>query len=131
MTVGWGREKVRCEECDCLVALKGMKHHLESNKHRRSIGELPKLPPRPAKGGPRGRPKKDGPLFMERNPRYYSETYRRCDVCDIDVIRGAMSAHRGTRAHMKAVLSAAKREWEAETAVTCMPCAAPEAPEGV
>ena len=116
MSKDWGKEKVRCDACDCDVTNKGMKNHVASAKHQRAIGALAPKPPKPERE-PRGRPKKDGPLFKERNPDYYTTTYKWCDVCEKNIVRGQMSTHRGSSAHLAAFKAAVLAE------VTCAPCA--------
>ena len=124
-----GKELVRCDACDLEHTRKGTKAHVESIKHQRAVGALPPKPERekpPPK--PRGRPKTEGPLFRERNPDYYKTTYQHCSICEKDIIRGRMVAHRGSSVHFEN----AKLKWQAEaegekpgaTEGLCAPCGA-------
>jgi hypothetical protein len=118
----WGKNKVTCEVCNVEVAFKGMKNHVASAMHQRAIGALPPKPEPPPKR-PRGRPKKEGPLFHERNPKYYTTTTKWCDLCEKDIIRGSMNSHRGTLEHLRLYREKVLAE------AMCVPCASTSSTE--
>ena len=110
------REKVMCVPCGVEICRYGMKSHLKCVGHLRAIGEVAPKPAKP-EPKPRGRPKKEGPLFAERNPDY-ANSPKWCDVCQLHVRASYITTHRGTRKHQ-----------EAAEAARCVPCAsASEAP---